>query len=234
MAPIKWPLKCYIRALHNAIPKTQNPNHIFYTNDNIYKSLTAWQRAIKLLSPTKLQQITKPPTIFHIQLIGDSSNKGYGFLSGTMWGYAAFYPDEVDPNNKHNIRERELYPAAVSLTLVAPQIRGRQVLIWSDNDNAVQALKNKDIRNEKSQELVIYICELAIKFGFRFWAQHIKGKANIYADALSRLQIPKFLKMCKQNGKTIDRKPTQHPRLPIKLGPKLHTTHAQIKIDTTK
>ena len=77
--------------------------------ENIYKSLTAWQRAIKLLTPTKLQQITKPPTTFHIQLIGDSSNKGYGFLTGTMWGYAAFYADEVDPNNKHNIRERELY-----------------------------------------------------------------------------------------------------------------------------
>ena len=199
----------------------------------VQRSLVAWQRAIKLLNPTKLQQITNPPTKFDIQIITDSSNKGYGWVTGTQWGYGAFYDDEIDPQNKHNIRERELYPIGVALTTIAPHIRGRHILIWSDNDNAVQALANKDIRNEKSQDIVIYICELAMKHGFRYYIQHIKGTVNVYADALSRLQIPLFIQLCQQTHKQIDPKPTPHNRLPINLGPIQHTTHAPIKIDYT-
>ena len=71
-----------------------------------------------------------------------------------------------------------------------------------------------------------------MEFGFRFYIEHIKGKSNIYADALSRLQIPLFLKLCKQNEKRIDSQPTPHRRLPIKLGPTKHTQHAPIKINT--
>ena len=66
---------------------------------NLVNSLKAWQRAIKLLNPTKLTQIVHPPTNFDIQLITDSSNIGYGWISGTQWAFGAFYPDEVDPND---------------------------------------------------------------------------------------------------------------------------------------
>ena len=231
VAPLKWPLKCYIRALHNVIPKSQNPNELFQLTPKVTRSLIAWQRAIKLLDATKLQQITNPPTKFDIEIVGDSSDDGYGWMSGQQWAYGAFYPDEVDPGNKHNIRERELYAPATALTTLGPMLRDKHVLIWSDNKNAVQALTNKDIRNEDSQELVIYICELAMKFGFRFYIEHIKGKANEYADALSRLQIPLFLQKCKQTNKQINPTPTQHARLPLKLGPVIHTTHAPININ---
>ena len=73
-----------------------------------------------------------------------------------------------------------------------------------------------------------------MKYGFRFYITHIKGKANEYADALSRLRVPWFLRKCKQTGKHINSQPTPHTRLPIKLGPTIHTTHAPIKIDNTK
>ena len=233
VAPLKWPLKCYIRALHNAIPNTLNPHTPLQMTSNVTNSLKAWQRAIKLLNPTKLKQITNPPTRFDIQLITDSSNIGYGWITGTQWAFGAFFPDEVDADNQHNIRERELYPIATALTNMAPKLSYKHILIWSDNDNAVQALANKDIRNEESQQIVIYICELAMKYNFRFYIRHIKGKANAYADALSRLQVPLFLQKCKQNNKTIDKQPTPHTRIPIQLGNRLHLTHAPCKIDNS-
>ena len=105
--------------------------------------------------------------------------------------------------------------------------------LWSDNENAVRALTKKDIRNQDSQEIVIHICELAMQSGFCFYIEHIKGKANIYADALSRLQIPLFLKLCEKNKKVIDTHPTPHPRLPLKIGLKKHVQHAKININTT-
>ena len=230
VAPIKWPLKCYIRALHNAIPHTLNPQTPLQMTPTLVNSLKAWQRAIKLLNPTKLTQITHPPTQFDLQLVTDSSNLGYGWVSGTHWAFGAFYPDEVDPNDEHNIREREMYPIAVALTTMAPQLQHKHILIWSDNDNAVRALANKDIRNEESKKIVILICELAMKYNFRYYIRHIKGKANEYADALSRLQIPLFLQKCKQTNKKIDEHPTAHTRIPIKLGPTIHLTHAPVKI----
>ena len=54
VASLKWQLKCYIRAVHNAIQPIQNPNAPLRMTPNVTKSLTAWQRAIKLLNPTKL------------------------------------------------------------------------------------------------------------------------------------------------------------------------------------
>lgn len=111
----------------------------------------------------------------------------YGWVEGTHWAFEAFHEDEVDPNDTHNIREHELYPIAVALTVLAPTARDKNILIWSDNENAVHGLTKKDIRNQASPEIVIHICELAMEFGFRFYIEHIKGTANVYADALSRL-----------------------------------------------
>ena len=230
VAPLKWPFKCYIRALHNAIPNTINPNAPLIMTPTVKKSLTAWQRAIKLLNPTKLQQITNPPTTFHTQIVSDSSNLGYGWVTGIQWGFGAFWPDEVDPNDQHNIRERELYPIAIALTTLAPTLTNQRILLWCDNDNAVRALANKDIRNEESQAIVIYICELAMRYNFRYYIEHIKGEANEFADALSRLRISYFLEKCKKQNKRINPTPTPHTRLPLKLGPKIHTTHAPIKL----
>ena len=90
VAPLKWPLKCYIRALHNAIPQTLDPNAPLTMTPMVVKSLTAWQRAIRLLNTTKLQQITNPPTTFHVQIVTDSSNLGYGWMTGTQWGFGGF------------------------------------------------------------------------------------------------------------------------------------------------
>ena len=137
----------------------------------------------------------------------------------------------MNPDDQHNIRERELYPIGVALTTTAPTLQHQNILLWSDNDNAVRALANKDIKNDDSQNIVIYICELAMKYNFRFYIRHIKGKANEYADALSRLKIPFFLQKCKQTNKKINELPTPHTRIPIKLGTKLHLTHAPCNID---
>ena len=77
VAPLKWPLKCYIRALHNAIPKVQNPTAPLIVTPTVKRSLEAWLRAIPLLEPTKMSQIINPPKQFHYQIITDSSNLGY-------------------------------------------------------------------------------------------------------------------------------------------------------------
>ena len=233
VAPIKWPLKCYIRALRNVIPKTNNPQQTFKLTTRVHNALNAWRRAMPLLTPTKMTRILHPPTEFDRQLITDSSNVGYSLIMGTKWAYGAFFDDEVDPNDQHNIKERELLPIGIGLTLFGPELYEMNVLIWSDNDNAVQGLTNKDIRSEKAQELVVYICELAMKYNFRFYIQHIPGKDNQFADALSRLQIPKFLKMCNETNKTIDPQPTPHTRIPIQLGTQKHTQLAPVTIDHT-
>ena len=76
----------------------------------------------------------------------------------------------------------------------------------------VKALVNKDIRNEKSQDLVIQICEIAMKYKFRFYVYYIKGEKNVLADALSRLQIKKFKIMAKQMGHEINKFPHIYER----------------------
>ena len=93
----------------------------------------------------------------------------------------------------------------IILHSLGPIFAEKIIKIKCDNENVVKALVNKDIRNKKSQDLVIQIGEIAMKYKFMFYVYYIKGEKNILADALSRLQIQKFKKMAKQIGHEINR-----------------------------
>ena len=66
------------------------------------------------------------------------------------------------------IVDRELYPIATLFNALGPHFEGQSIKIWIDNLAAVWALIKKDIRNEKCQDLVVIICEIAMKYAFRF------------------------------------------------------------------
>ena len=116
------------------------------------------------------------------------SNKGYGIFHGTHWIYGAFHPLEVETGDKNNIRERELYPILIACQTFGPYWTGHRVRIYIDNDNALQAIINKDIRSETAHKLLIRICEEMMKYAFEIRAERIKTEETTYANALSRLQ----------------------------------------------
>ena len=95
-------------------------------------------------------------------------------------------------------------------------------MLRCDNKNAVRALINRDIRDKRSHSLVVQICEMAMKYHFRYYIKHIKGTTNTLADALSRLKITKFKDEINSRNVEINDKPEVYDTYPFDFGSRIN------------
>ena len=215
---LKWPFRVYNRLLYNEIPKFEDEDQTFKVTDRIKYAILQWIHALEVTGPARLQFLIYPPTVFDFTIVTDGSDIGYGGFEGSSYFFDQFFPCEVNPDDTKNIRDRELYPIAIILNTNGSKYANSNVLLKCDNKNAVNALINKDIRNPRSHNLVIMICELAIKYSFWFHIDYIKGELNSMADALSRMEINKFKKLASQNSIDLDPAPLLFERIPFDFG----------------
>ena len=215
---VLWPLRCYLRHIYNQIPQYKDENQTIKITEKILHSVRTWIDILPKLKGIKIESILRIPKYFDYEIITDASDKGYGGIVGPLWFFDKFYPNEIDPNDNKNIRDRELYPIITILNYMGPILTNKTVKIRCDNQNAVKALINKDIRNEKSHELVVQICETAMEYKFRFYVYYIKGEKNEMADALSRLDITRFINATKIENRKINNKPIRYNRFKFDFG----------------
>ena len=215
---LKWPFRVYNRYIYDQIPNYKDENQSVIVTQSIKYAMQQWIHALKLVGPAKLQFLVHPPQSFDYVITTDGSDIGYGGFEGSSYFFDRYYPQEVNPNNIKNIKDRELYPIAIILTAKGHEYAHSNILLKCDSKNAVLALINKDIRNARTHNLVIYICELAMKYRFWFHADYIKGTNNEMADALSRMQIHKFKQLARRAGLKLDPAPMLFERIPFDFG----------------
>ena len=99
---------------------------------------------------------------------------------------------------------------------------GMNVKFKTDNKPTEAALKKKDIRRRSAHAVLVYMCEIAIKYKYQFFGEYIEGFKNEYADALSRLKINEFKRLAAKNNLSIDCAPTLFERPQVLIGNELH------------
>ena len=224
VAFLLYPLRVYLRHLRNAIPSYQNPNQQFVVNHDIKNACTNWIRALAYMKGRKLVDILNIPRFTLKPCFTDGSDVGFGVIYNTHWIYGPYHPMEVQKHNENNIVEREIYPILIACQQFGHYWTGQKIRIFIDNENAKLAIVNKDIRREKAHRLLIRIFELMMHFKFEIYAERIATEDNILADALSRLQIEKFKKICKDNHIPTDPAPMLFVRPPFEIG-RIEITH---------
>ena len=217
ICPIKWPFRVYNRILYNAIPHYQSENQVLQVTDEIKYAVIQWIHALQKTAPARLDLLINPPKIFDYTIYTDGSDIGYGGFEGSTYFYDQYFENEVNPSER-NIKDRELYPIAIMLKTNVHKYANCNILLKCDNQNAVLALINKDIRNPRTHNLVILICELAIEYSFWFYADYLQGETNSLADALSRLQINRFKRLAHEQGLVLDPAPMLFQRIPFDFG----------------
>ena len=104
---------------------------------------------------------------------------------GACWGNQWFHLRWPVNNQILSIAVKELIPVITAAALVGHQWRGHLIQLLVHN---MSVFNSTYCRGPHLMHLVF----LAVHFDFWFRAQHIEGKRNNFADALSRNNVPLF------------------------------------------
>lgn len=102
----------------------------------------------------------------------------------------------------------ELYAVACSIELWANRVKNKRVLIHVDNLGVVNMINNSTSSCHLCMKLIRIITLTSLKHNVRFFAEHVAGKTNVFADLLSRNRVTRF----KQLANKADNYPTPLPK----------------------
>lgn len=126
---------------------------------------------------------SKPTTTITV----DASMTGIGACDGKR-----AYGKQIAADHQiaRNISELESINIAVALhTFVDSSFKGGHVHLFCDNAASVQVMESGKGRNKIILEVARYIWMLQAYYQFSITYEHIKGKDNVIADALSRAHL---------------------------------------------
>ncbi len=128
-----------------------------------------------------------------IELYTDASG-GIGF-GGYLQGewFQGKWPQNLNQGQR-SIAWLELFPIVVAVVLWGDRLRGKRIVLRSDNEGVVIILNKQTSRCPEIMKLVRFLVLQCLKVNLAFTAKHIPGKLNNIADALSRFQMPRFWK----------------------------------------
>ena len=116
------------------------------------------------------------------------------------WGCGAFCSSSLDwfqiqwpPHwTSTNIAIKELFPIIISAAIWGHTWHGTTVLFKSDNQAVVAVLTSRSARDSRLSHLLRCLCFLEAHFRFEHRAQHLAGRLNTAADALSHNQTADY------------------------------------------
>ena len=97
----------------------------------------------------------------------------------------AIFPPFITEQNLH-INCLELLTIVVSLRRWGKYMIGKRILVFCDNEAAVQILNSGHTRDAFMQKILREICFYAANLQFEVKAKHISGENNRLPDYLSR------------------------------------------------
>jgi hypothetical protein len=98
----------------------------------------------------------------------------------------------------------------MSLKLWGHLLANKCVVIHTDNMSLISVINNQTSKETKVMQLVRELVLATLHHNILFQAEHVAGKSNVLADALSRLQIELFHRL----HPTARTTPTPVPPLP--------------------
>jgi len=93
---------------------------------------------------------------------------------------------------KYSIAWMEFFPIVVAVVLWGNTLRGKRVVLRTDNQSVVDIINKQTSRCPSIMKLVRFFVLQCMKCNLAFCARHIPGKNNKVADALSRFQMERF------------------------------------------
>ena len=190
------PGKTFTRSLIEAMKRPRLPEQRTRLEAICRADIAWWQLFVTAWNGISLL----PPTTPSITIVSDASGSwGCGAFCRQLGGwFQVTWPlswAEV------NIAAKELLPITVAAATWGAQWSGRRILFLCDNMAAVQALQSRSARHPALAHLLRCLFFFEAWFSFEHAAQHLAGKLNTAADALSRNNSSLFQSLVPQAHK---------------------------------
>lgn len=125
-----------------------------------------------------------------LELFTDASSElGFGGYFAGKW-FQGRWPNAS--YTSFSIAWLEFFPILVAVIAWAEQLKGKKIIIRSDNMAVVSIINRQTSKCPKIMRLVRFFILQCLKVNLAFCAKHIIGKQNNIADSLSRFQMVRF------------------------------------------
>ena len=126
-----------------------------------------------------------------LQFFTDASGViGFGGFFRGNW-FQGRWPEKCK-SEKHSIAWLEFFPVVVAIVVWGRLLKGKRVIIRSDNAAVVAIINKQSSKCPEIMKLVRFFVLQCLKDNVVFSARHIPGVKNNIADALSRFQMDRF------------------------------------------
>ena len=181
-------LSCSVKELHHHIKLTEACRLDLCM---WLKFLSHWNGISFFLN----DQITKAAKI---KLFTDATDKTFGGIYGNKW-FQGHFPSEIlsslDPKDKLSMAFNELYPIVMALLLWGHQWKRKRLLFYCDNLATVNIINKGRSKSKMIMNLMRKLTFCSAVNNVTLHAEHIPGKTNTIADAISRLQMQRFRRL---------------------------------------
>ena len=132
---------------------------------------------------------------------------GFGGVFNKRWLYGAWPPNYIRTYNP-SIAYLELYALTACVLAWEAELHNLRMILFCDNQSVVQMINSTSSKCINCMFLLHILVLSGLRFNRRIYASYINTKLNDQADALSRLKLGRFFKICKSGT---DAEPTQLP-----------------------
>ena len=198
MCPVIFGAKAFCRKIQFYIDKNSIPwdSRCIRISQDLKNDLIWWSKTIMSAAngiSFDLLLMSPKEAIYNAysDASGNASLGAGGFSVETRQYYQVSWLDAFRLNEKianKDIQYLELLGVVLNLMMCAPKWTNSTVRLYCDNLDVVYMLADKKASHERQDlnQLIRLACEIAMKFSFYFWIEHIAGKKNVEADNLSR------------------------------------------------
>ena len=117
----------------------------------------------------------------------DSCLDGFGAISSNQFVHALF--PSFSKENQLHINCLELLAIVIATKIWGHKIKGKQILIFCDNEASVYVINSGSTKDTFMQNCLRELCYIEAIYQFEIKAKHIVGEENRLADYLSRWHI---------------------------------------------
>ena len=186
------PGRAFLRRLIDQTCNIRNPKSKIHLSDGAKADLRMWLVFLKDYNGISIIPDQAWFGEDDLQLFTDACKSiGFGGYFRGMWFQGKWPP----ACRRLSIAWLEFFPIVVAVVLWGTLLKGKRIILRSDNDSVVAIVNSKTSRCPSIMKLVRFFVLQGLKLNLAFRAKHIPGKMNDIADALSRFQMSRFKKL---------------------------------------